>query len=81
MKTTFKPKGTCSAKIEFTIQDGIVMECKFTNGCTGSLEALCRLVAHKPVEEVVAMLEGIQCRNGTSCPDQLARALKEYHSI
>jgi uncharacterized protein (TIGR03905 family) len=77
---TYKPKGTCSSKIEFEIKDGILTKCAFKNGCTGNLEGVSRLVLNRPAKEVIAMLEGIQCQNGTSCPDQLAKALREYLS-
>lgn len=75
---TFRTKGTCSTMIEFDVRDGVVVKCSFQNGCDGNLQALSRLVEGRRAEEVIALLEGIQCRNGTSCPDQLARALKEY---
>lgn len=75
---TYKPRGTCSVKIDFDVEDGVVTKCRFSRGCTGSLEAISRLIVNRPVQEVVALLEGIQCQNGTSCPDQLARALREY---
>jgi uncharacterized protein (TIGR03905 family) len=75
---TWKPRGTCSVKIDFEVEGGVVTKCSFTRGCTGSLQALSKLVVNRPVNEVISMLEGIQCQNGTSCPDQLARALREY---
>lgn len=75
---TFIPKGVCSSKIELEVEGGILTKCRFTDGCDGNLEGLARLVVNRPVEEVIKLLEGIQCRNGTSCPDQLARALKQH---
>jgi uncharacterized protein (TIGR03905 family) len=74
----FKTKGTCSQAIEFEIENGVISKCSFTDGCRGNLEAVSRLVINKPVPEVIAMLEGIKCRNGTSCADQLAKALKQH---
>lgn len=74
---TYKTKGTCSRNIQFEVTNGIVTACRFEGGCGGNLQGLARLVEGRPVDEVVALLQGIQCQNGTSCPDQLARALKE----
>lgn len=75
---TYIPEGVCSSEIIYKVENGIVTECRFTDGCDGNLEGLARLVVNRPVAEVIALLEGIQCRNGTSCPDQLAKALKEH---
>ena len=75
---TFKPKGTCSTKINFEIEDGIIRKCSFDRGCSGNLEGLSRLILNRPAAEVADMLAGIQCQNGTSCPDQLSRALRQY---
>jgi uncharacterized protein (TIGR03905 family) len=79
VKRSFTPTGTCSRKIEYEIDDaGVITACRFSRGCSGNLQALSRLVVNRPAGEVVALLEGIQCQNGTSCPDQLARALREH---
>lgn len=75
---TYKPKGTCSTQIVFELEEGIITKCSFKNGCDGNLQALAKLVVNRPAEEVIAILEGIQCQNGTSCPDQLAKALREH---
>lgn len=75
---TYQTQGTCSKEIEFDIQDGVIRACSFIGGCSGNLQGLCKLVIGKPVEEVAEMLSGIPCRNGTSCPDQLSKALKRY---
>jgi uncharacterized protein (TIGR03905 family) len=72
----FKTRGTCSQAIDLEVEGGIIKRCRFADGCTGNLEALSRLVEGKPAAEVAAMLQGIRCQNGTSCPDQLAKALK-----
>ena len=64
--------------INFEIIDGIVKNVKFTSGCNGNTQGVAALAKGRPVEEVVALLKGIDCRGkGTSCPDQLARALEE----
>jgi len=75
---TYKTKGTCSESIDFEIENNIVTYCRINGGCTGNVAAISRLVIGKPVQEIIALLKGIQCHDGTSCPDQLAKALEEY---
>ena len=75
---TYKTCGTCSRSIDFDVQDGVVTACRFNGGCTGNLQGIGTLVVGMKVEDVIRHLKGIQCRNGTSCPDQLARALEHY---
>lgn len=75
---TYIPRGVCSRKINFEIENGIITSCEFVGGCTGNTQGLARLVIDQRPEDVIAKLEGIQCRAGTSCPDQLSKALKEY---
>jgi len=77
MRTHYKTRGTCSRSIEFEVTDGVVTHCVFDGGCAGNTQAVGRLVIGRPVEEVIRLLKGIQCRNGTSCPDQLAQALEK----
>ena len=74
----YKTRGTCSRAIEFEVQDGVVTECAFIGGCTGNTQGVATLVKGMKVDDVIGKLKGIQCRGGTSCPDQLARALEEY---
>ncbi len=77
MKVEFKTKGTCSSLIEIQTEQGIVEDVRFQGGCNGNLKGICSLVKGMPVEEVVRRLEGIRCgARPTSCPDQLAQALK-----
>ncbi|MBQ9694527.1 MAG: TIGR03905 family TSCPD domain-containing protein [Kiritimatiellae bacterium] len=74
---TYAPfQGTCARGVHYEITDGIVTSCAIQGGCTGNTQGVSRLVVGRPVAEVVALLKGIQCRNGTSCPDQLARVLE-----
>lgn len=73
---TFVTQGTCSRAIHYEVVDGIVTACEFVGGCPGNTQGVARLVVGRKVEDVVSSLKGIQCRNGTSCPDQLARALE-----
>lgn len=75
---TYKTRGVCSRTIDFEVENNIVTHVKFNGGCMGNTQGVAKLAEGRPVDEVIALLEGIQCRAGTSCPDQLARALKEY---
>ncbi|GHU70781.1 hypothetical protein AGMMS49992_03670 [Clostridia bacterium] len=71
-------EGTCSKRLDLDIEDGVIKSCAFDKGCTGNLTGISNLVVGQPVDRVIGLLKGIQCRNGTSCPDQLARALERY---
>ena len=76
MKTTFKTSGTCSKEIKIEIEDGILKEVNFVRGCDGNAQGMTALLSGMKAKEVIRRLRGIQCRNGTSCPDQLAVALE-----
>ncbi len=78
---TYKTSGTCSREIQYDVVDGIVTQCRFIGGCPGNTQGVARLVVGRPVSEVVSLLKGVQCRNGTSCPDQLARALEREQGL
>ena len=74
----YRPKGVCSQKITFDVEDGRVKNVKFLGGCNGNLQGIASLVEGMPVEDVIKKLEGIKCGyKDTSCPDQLAKALEE----
>lgn len=76
MRYRYETKGTCSRLIEFTVEDGIVKDVKYTGGCGGNLQGIAKLVDGMKVEEVIEKLKGIGCgMKSTSCPDQLSRAL------
>lgn len=75
---SYKTRGTCSREIRFDVDDGIVSKVQFVGGCAGNTQGVSRLAVGRKVEEVIDILSGIQCRNGTSCPDQLAQALEAY---
>lgn len=78
MTITYRPKGTCSTKMHIEVEDGIVKSLRVENGCSGNLQGIAQLVAGMRVDDVIARLEGIRCGGKpTSCPDQLARALRE----
>lgn len=75
---TYKTSGTCSQAIEYDIVDGKVTNVSFIGGCNGNLKGISSLVEGMTPEAVIAKLEGIKCGfKNTSCPDQLARALKQ----
>lgn len=74
----YKPKGVCAQTIDIQVEDGIVQSVKFIGGCMGNTQGVAALVKGMKVDDVIARLEGIPCGfKGTSCPDQLAKALKE----
>lgn len=78
MKYTYKTKGTCSREIEFELENGIIKNVSFLGGCNGNLKGVSALVEGQKAEDVIGRLEGIKCGfKSTSCPDQLATALKE----
>ncbi|MBP5510218.1 MAG: TIGR03905 family TSCPD domain-containing protein [Kiritimatiellae bacterium] len=72
----YETNGTCSLAIEYETENGVLTACRFIGGCTGNTQGVARLAVGRKVEDVITLLKGIQCRNGTSCPDQLARALE-----
>lgn len=82
MQYEYKTKGTCSQKIFFDVEDGKVLNVKFLGGCNGNLQGIGSLVEGMEVTEVIKRLEGIRCGfKPTSCPDQLANALKDRKSV
>ena len=77
MQYEYKTKGTCSRSILFDIEDGKVKNVQFIGGCNGNLKGIGALVEGMDVQDVISRVEGIQCgMKSTSCPDQLAQALK-----
>ena len=77
MQYTYTTKGTCSREIIFEIEDGKLTNVQFIGGCNGNLKGICSLVEGMSAEEVIARLEGTTCGSkNTSCPDQLATAIK-----
>lgn len=78
MHYEYKTKGTCSRAILFELEDGLVKNVQYIGGCNGNLKGIGALVEGMRVEDAIARLEGIKCgMKNTSCPDQLAQALKE----
>lgn len=73
---TYQTQRTCSQSIDFDIVDGRVTNVVFNGGCDGNTQGVAKLVEGRPVEEVIELLSGIDCQGrGTSCPDQLSKAL------
>jgi len=78
MRYEYKTKGTCSQKIFFDVENGKVTNVQFLGGCNGNLKGIAALVEGMDVDQVISRVEGIRCgMKNTSCPDQLAQALKE----
>ena len=78
MHFTYKTKGTCSQQILFDVDDGKLRNIEFIGGCNGNLQGISKLVDGMPIDEVIERLDGIHCgMKQTSCPDQLANALKQ----
>lgn len=79
MKYTYSPQGVCSMQMIFDIEGNIIKELQIIGGCPGNTVGVSHLVKGKTVDEVITLLKGIPCgARGTSCPDQVARALQEY---
>ena len=77
MEYRYKTHGTCSREIAFEVEDGKVKNVQFFGGCNGNLKGIGALVEGMEVAEVIRRVEGIRCGfKSTSCPDQLAQALK-----
>ena len=75
----YTPKGVCSSKMIFEIDNNIIINVKIIDGCPGNTLGITKLIIGKDIDEVINLLEGIPCRlKPTSCPDQLAKALIEY---
>ena len=80
MHYEYKPKGTCSQKMIFEIEDGRIENLEVIGGCPGNLLGISRIVKGKTLEEVIEAFEGVTCgRKPTSCPDQIAQALKQFN--
>mgnify|MGYP004529347211 FL=1 len=79
MKITYRPKGVCSQLMDIDIEDGKIESVKVTGGCSGNLQGISSLLKGMDVDEAISRMEGIRCGfKSTSCPDQIAQALKQY---
>ncbi len=78
MKYTYKTKGVCSSTINFEVENDVITSLQFVGGCNGNLKGISSLCIGMKVQDVIERLDGIKCGfKSTSCPDQLAKALKE----
>ena len=77
MLYTFRPRGVCSQEMEIEMEGNVIKSLRVLGGCSGNLQGISRLIAGMEIDEVISRLEGIRCGfKPTSCPDQLAQALK-----
>jgi uncharacterized protein (TIGR03905 family) len=77
MKHTYYPKGVCSSRIDVSLENGVIEDVQIEDGCHGNSQGIAALVKGRKVEDVIEALKGMRCgRKNTSCPDQLAAALK-----
>ena len=75
---TYQPRGVCSRKMEIDVDNGVIQAVRVQGGCSGNLQGICSLLKGMKVEDAIARMEGIRCGSkATSCPDQLAQALKQ----
>ncbi len=78
MNITYKPKGVCSQLMDVEVEDGKIVNVEILGGCSGNLQGISRLVAGMDIDDAISRMEGIRCGwKSTSCPDQLAQALKQ----
>ena len=78
MEYKYTPSGVCSRGIRFEIEDGVVKNIRFAGGCSGNTQGVAALAEGMKAEDLINRLSGIRCGfKGTSCPDQLARALEK----
>ena len=79
MKITYSPKGVCSKLMDIEVEDGKIESVKVTGGCSGKLQGISSLLKGMDVDDAISRMEGIRCGvKATSCPDQIAQALKQY---
>ena len=78
-KYVYQPQGVCSRVMEFDIEENVIRSLQVTGGCSGNLRGISSILRGKTLDEVIEAFDGIQCGNRpTSCPDQIAKALKQY---
>lgn len=75
----YRPTGVCSQQFDLEIENGIITKLDIVGGCHGNLQGISRLLVGRPAKEAADTLLGVDCRGrGTSCPDQIARAIYAY---
>ena len=78
MTIEYRPRGVCSSRMVVDVEEGVIRSLQVQGGCSGNLQGISRLVEGMEVKEAIRRLEGIRCGfKATSCPDQLAQALKQ----
>lgn len=78
MHISYRPKGVCSQLMEIEVEDNKIQSVKVTGGCSGNLQGISALVVGMDVDDAIRRMDGIKCGfKSTSCPDQLAQALKK----
>jgi len=78
MTITYRPKGVCSCLMRVEVEDGIIRQVEVQGGCSGNLQGISRLLVGMPVQQAIERMEGVRCGGKpTSCPDQLAKALRQ----
>ena len=81
MHYTYRPRGVCSQKMDFELEDGKIRSVQVTGGCDGNLKGIASLVAGMDIDETIKRMGGIRCGfKPTSCPDQMAKALRAFQS-
>lgn len=79
MKISYRPRGVCSRLMEIEVEDGKIVSVRVTGGCSGNLQGISRLIEGMDVDEAIRRMDGIRCGvKPTSCPDQMAQALKQF---
>lgn len=79
MKITYRPKGVCSQLMDIEVEDGKIESVKVTGGCSGNLQGISSLLKGMDVDDAISRMDGIRYGfKATSCPDQIAQALKQY---
>ena len=78
MSFLYKTTGTCSKQISFDVLNNKLVNLNIAGGCPGNIQGLIQLTKNMDIDQIISSLKGIQCRNSTSCPDQLAKALIKY---
>lgn len=75
----YTPDGVCSSEMIFEIEGDVVKKLEIVGGCPGNTVGVSKLIENRNIDDIIELLKGIPCRNkGTSCPDQVAKALEEY---
>ena len=78
MTITYRPKGVCSRLMRVEVENGIIRKVEAQGGCSGNLQGISRLLVGMPVQQAIERMEGVHCGSKlTSCPDQLAKALRQ----